>query len=132
MDNALSDPIAMRSDRRVLSGDARMKHLMIAFCGGAALGLATLISPASAMPAAPLNQLVLPQGEVSTETVAWRRVCRQVRVWSNGRYRWVRQCNRVWVGPGRYGYGPGPGPGRGMYGAPPPRYGYPYGPPRPY
>ncbi|QTL02384.1 hypothetical protein J5J86_16490 [Aquabacter sp. L1I39] len=106
-----------------------MKRLVVACCGAAALGIVSLAGQAQAMPltpatpAAPAAQpLGMARGGVSAEQVAWRRVCRPVRTWWNGRPVVVQRCNRVWVGPPRgYGYGPRPAPRYGNYYAPPPR-----------
>jgi len=96
-----------------------MKRLTIAFCGAAALGLASFAMPAAAMPLTAPVPLGLAQGAPMADSVAWRRVCRPVTRWRNGRRYVVRGCERVWVGPRRGGYY-GPGPGRpGGPGGPP-------------
>lgn len=105
-----------------------MKRLVVACCGAAALGIVSLAGQAQAMPLTPsapaAQPLGLAQGTMTAEQVAWRRVCRPVRTWWNGRPVFVERCNRVWVGPrpGWYGYGPRPGPRYGNYGPPPRPY----------
>lgn len=108
-----------------------MKRLVVACCGAAALGIVSLAGQAQAMPLNPASA-VLPaaqplgtaQGSATAEQVAWRRVCRPVQSWWNGRPVVVQRCNRVWVGPrpgwSGYGYGPRPGPRYGNYYGPPP------------
>lgn len=99
-----------------------MKRLVVAMCGAAALGVASLATQASAAPLSPMNPLTGTQVSTEAQEVAWRRVCRPVQ---RGPVI-VNRCQTVWVGPPRggrgwYGHGPRPGP----------RYGY-NGPPRGY
>jgi hypothetical protein len=78
-----------------------MKKLALAAGGALVLGFLAAASPAAAgsLGSAGATLLGPVQAQAGAEEVRWRRVCRQVRVWRYGRWRWVTRCRSVWVGP---------------------------------
>ncbi|MBS7537410.1 hypothetical protein [Ancylobacter lacus] len=80
-----------------------MKNLVVAAIGAAAIGLFAAAGPASAIPLSAAGAAV--RGSAASvplaEPVAWRTVCQRRPVWRGGMRVWVRDCNRVWVGPPR-------------------------------
>ncbi|MEP9347523.1 hypothetical protein [Xanthobacter sp. KR7-225] len=78
-----------------------MRKIALAAGGALVLGLLALSAPASAasIPSSGSALLGPVETQAGPQEVRWRRVCRQVRVWRYGRWRWVTRCKSVWVGP---------------------------------